>query len=32
MIAMEKAVREGRGGRGSIYVWAAGNDGSSGVR
>eukprot|EP01124_Arcella_intermedia_P016711 TRINITY_DN2331_c0_g1_i1.p1 TRINITY_DN2331_c0_g1~~TRINITY_DN2331_c0_g1_i1.p1 ORF type:complete len:645 (-),score=126.46 TRINITY_DN2331_c0_g1_i1:19-1953(-) len=25
--AIRKAIKEGRGGKGSIYVWAAGNDG-----
>jgi furin len=28
--ALEKTVKEGRGGLGSVYVWAAGNDGRSG--
>jgi subtilisin family serine protease len=28
--AIKKAIEEGRNGLGSIYVWAAGNDGSSG--
>jgi len=29
-LALEKGVREGRGGRGAIYVWASGNGGSHG--